>query len=103
MVRVEAIIRGESLDAVVQRLLLIGVRGLTMLPVREAHRADAYYAFFRGKILIEWYGSDDEADGIVRAIERAAAMGAPGDDHILVQTVEQALRIRTGERGPTAA
>ncbi len=111
MVKVEAIIREESLDAVVARLLMIHIRGLTVFQVKGAGRGDAHRAVFRGgsyavpfvsKLLIEWYGPDDEADGVVRAIQRAAATGAGGDGKIFVERVVEAVRIRTGERGPDA-
>jgi nitrogen regulatory protein P-II 1 len=108
MVKVEAIIREDRLDAVVDRLLLIHVQGLTIFPVKGAARGDAHRAVFRGtsysvpfisKLLIEWYGPDDEADAIVRAIARSAATGAEGDGKIFVERVEEVVRIRTGERG----
>jgi nitrogen regulatory protein P-II 1 len=108
MVKIEAIIREDSLDAVVERLLMIQVQGLTVFPVKGAARGDDHRAVFRGssysvpfvsKLLIEWYGPDDEADGVVRAIQRAAATGGPGDGKIFVERVVEAVRIRTGERG----
>jgi nitrogen regulatory protein P-II 1 len=106
--KVEAIIREDCLDAVVGRLLLIHVQGLTVFPVKGAARGDAHRAVFRGssysvpfvsKLLIEWYGPDDQAEAVVRAIQRAAATGAGGDGKIFVERVEEAVRIRTGERG----
>jgi nitrogen regulatory protein P-II 1 len=108
MQKVQAIIREERLEAVVERLLLIGIRGLTIIPVRGAG-ASEYQAFFRGgsypvhfisKVLLEWYGSDDEADAVIRAIAKVACTGAVGDGSIFVEYVEEAVRIRTGERAP---
>jgi|SRR5580700_6365650 nitrogen regulatory protein P-II 1 len=108
MRKVQAIIREERQTAVVERLLLIGIRGLTIIPVRGAssggHRAffrgGAYPVHFISKVLVEWVGADEEADAVIRAIAQAAATGAPGDGTIFVESVEEALRIRTGERGP---
>jgi nitrogen regulatory protein PII len=111
MLKVQAIIREERLEAVVERLLLLRVRGLTITPVRGAGDSGTHRAFFRGgayevpfvsKVQIEWYGPDDDADAIVRAIVRAGATGAPGDGNVFVEPVEEAIRIRTGERGNDA-
>jgi nitrogen regulatory protein P-II 1 len=108
VVKVQAIIREERLEAVVERLLLLHVHGLTVTPVRGAGRHGAHRAFFRGgsyevpfvtKVQIEWYGTERDADAIVRAIVRAGATGAPGDGSVFVQPVDEAVRIRTGERG----
>jgi nitrogen regulatory protein P-II 1 len=111
MVKVQAIIREERLDAVVERLLLLRVRGLTITPVRGAGESGTHRAFFRGgsydvpfvsKVQLEWYGSDNDADGIVRAIVRAGATGAHGDGNVFVEPIDEAIRIRTGERGSDA-
>ena len=108
MKRVQAIIREERLDAVVERLVMIGVRGLTVIPVKGAGRSGGRRDVFRGgvysvwfvpKIELEWFGPDDEADAVVRAILDRAATGKVGDGRIFVQSVDDAVRIRTGERG----
>jgi nitrogen regulatory protein PII len=108
MQKVQAIIREERLQAVVERLLLIGIRGLTIVPVRGSG-AGEYQAFFRGgaypvhfvpKVLLEWYGLDDDVDAVIRAIMQVACTGAVGDGSIFVEFVEEAIRIRTGERAP---
>jgi nitrogen regulatory protein P-II 1 len=111
MKKVLAIIREGQLDPVIERLIMIGVRGLTITPVRGAGRSGGHNAVFRGgayrvtfvpKIMLEWYGPDDEADAIVRAIVLRAGTGKIGDGKIFVEPVEEALRIRTGERGRNA-
>ena len=108
MKRVQAIIREERLDAVVERLVLIGVRGLTIVPVkgagrsggrREVFRGGVYQVWFVSKVEIEWFGPDHQADAVVRAILDRAATGKIGDGKVFVQSVEEAVRIRTGERG----
>jgi|HubBroStandDraft_6_1064221.scaffolds.fasta_scaffold283886_3 nitrogen regulatory protein P-II 1 len=105
MRKVQAIIREERLEAVVERLLLIGISGLTVSPAKGSGAGERV-AFFRGgsypvpfvsKVLVEWYGPDDEVDGVVRAIARAASTGAAGDGRIFVGDVEVAFGIRTGE------
>jgi nitrogen regulatory protein P-II 1 len=108
MKKVLAIIREVQLDPVIERLVLIGVRGLTITTVkgagrsggrREVFRGSAYRVTFVPKIMLEWYGPDDQADAIVRAIALRAGTGKIGDGKIFVLPVEEALRIRTGERG----
>jgi nitrogen regulatory protein PII len=107
MKRVQAIIREQRLDAVVERLVLIGVRGLTLYPTRgmgrsRGHaiaRGSPYRVDFVSKVMLEWTGSDDQADAVVRAITQQAATGKIGDGKIFVQPVEEAVRIRTSERG----
>jgi len=108
MKKIQAIVREEMLDAIVERLLLIGVRGLTFGPVkgtgrtaghREVFRGSAYQVAYATKMLVEWYGPDDEADAVVRAIQQRASTGQGGDGRIFVSYVEEAIRIRTGERG----
>jgi nitrogen regulatory protein P-II 1 len=107
MRKVQAVIREQQLEAVVERLLLIGVRGLTVFMARGAGRAGGQQVFrgsacrvdFAPKVVLEWYGPDDEADAVVRAIRHRATTGAIGDGKIFVQTIDDAVRIRTGERG----
>jgi nitrogen regulatory protein P-II 1 len=110
--KVQALIREEQLEAVVQRLLMIGIRGLTVSSAQGygrsgghdmVFRGSAYRTAFRPKVALEWYGSDSDADGVVRAIQHAGATGRVGDGKIFVSTVEEAIRIRTGERGEGAA
>ena len=91
--------------------MLIGIHGLT---ISEAHgfgrssghdivfRGGAYRIEFRPKVQLEWWGTDDDADAVVRAIQRAAATGRLGDGKIFVTPVDDAIRIRTGERGDDA-
>ena len=107
MTKVQAIIREERLDAVIERLVQIGVRGLTLMPAQGMGRTGGY-AVFRGspyrvdfvsKVLLEWYGPDDEADAVTRAIVLRGATGKIGDGKVFLQHVDEAVRIRTGERG----
>ncbi len=79
MTKVQAIVREQQLDAIVERLLLIGIRGLTLARAkgsgdgashREVFRGSSYRVDYVAKILIEWYGPDDEADAVMRAIQQ---------------------------------
>jgi nitrogen regulatory protein P-II 1 len=108
MTKVQAIVREQRLDAIIERLLLIGVRGLTLGVVRgsgdgathrEVFRGSSYRVDYVSKILIEWYGPDEEADAVIRAIQQRASTGEAGDGTIISLPVEEAVRIRTGERG----
>jgi nitrogen regulatory protein P-II 1 len=112
LTKVQAVIRERVLEAVVVRLVMIGVRGLTVGPVRGAGGAAQRTQVFRGlrygvpfapMVLLEWYGPEDEADAVVRAIQQRGSTGKPGDGKIVVVRVEEAIRIRTGERGLGAA
>jgi len=107
-VKVQAIIREEQFDAVVERLLMIRVRGLTVFPVKGSGDRGVHQAFFRGgaypvpfisKLCVEWFGPDQEGDAVVRAILHSAVTGAAGDGNVFVEPIEEAVRIRTGERG----
>ncbi len=109
--KVQALIRPERVDAVVERLMLIGIQGLTLSTAqgfgrssgRDAvYRGVAYRIDFRPKVLVEWVGADDESDGVVRAILRAAETGKIGDGKVFIYPVEEVVRIRTGERGDAA-
>jgi nitrogen regulatory protein P-II 1 len=111
LVKVQAVIRGRRLDDVVQRLVMIGVRGLTVRTVGGAGSAKHPRQVFRGvsfpvpfvpQIVLEWVGPESEADAVVRAIQHRAHTGKVGDGHIAVQWVDEAVRIRTGERGGDA-
>jgi nitrogen regulatory protein P-II 1 len=108
MTKIQAIVREEVLDAIIERLILIGVRGLTFSPVkgtggtaghRQVFRGSAYHVPYAQKIQLEWYGPDDEAEAVMRAIQQRAFTGQGGDGRIFVSEVEEAVRIRTGERG----
>ncbi len=111
MTKVQATIRESRLQAVVERLLMIGVRGLTLSSVQGFGRSgghdavymgSAYRTTFQPKLLIEWYGSDRQAEAVVRAIIHSGATGKVGDGKIFVIPVDEVVRIRTGERGDEA-
>ena len=90
---------------------MIGIRGLTLAPAQGCGRSGGHDAVFRGsayktsfrpKVSLEWYGPDSEADAVVRAVVHSAGTGRIGDGKVFVSPVDEAVRIRTGERGEGA-
>ncbi|HAC59786.1 P-II family nitrogen regulator [Parvibaculum sp.] len=103
---VMAIIKPFKLDEVREALTAIGVQGLTVTEVKgygrqkgqtEIYRGAEYAVNFLPKLKIEVVVSTDQADSVVSAISGAAKTGQIGDGKIFVISVEQVLRIRTGE------
>jgi nitrogen regulatory protein P-II 1 len=108
MKKVEAIIRSERLQAVQDALDELGASGLTVTEVMGCGRQKGYTEQYRGsranisllpKIKVESVLPDHVVDQAVEAIVGAAYTGQPGDGRIFVWPIEQAVRIRTGERG----
>ncbi len=111
MKKVEAIIKPFKLDEVKEALQEIGIQGLSVLEAKgfgrqkghtELYRGAEYVVDFLPKVKIEVVVADDQLDGVIEAIIDAAKTGKIGDGKIFVSTVEQAIRIRTGEEGPDA-
>src|SRR5580658_476782 len=111
MIRIEAIIRPSRLDEVKAALDEIGVRGISVIEIKGAGKQKRYTQHYRGseyqvnllpKVQVIVIVSDDEMDKVVEAIETAAKTGEIGDGKIFVSPVQQAIRIRTGERGEIA-
>ena len=111
MKKIEAIIKPFKLDEVKDALHDAGVSGLTVSEVKgfgrqkghtELYRGAEYVVDFIPKVKIEVVVEDDQAERVVEAIEAAARTGRIGDGKIFVISVEQAIRIRTGDRGADA-
>ncbi len=109
--KVEAIIKPFKLDEVKEALQEIGIQGLSVLEAKgfgrqkghtELYRGAEYVVDFLPKVKIEVVIPDDQLDNTIEAIINAAKTGKIGDGKIFVSTVEQAIRIRTGEEGPDA-
>jgi nitrogen regulatory protein P-II 1 len=109
--KVEAIIKPFKLDEVKEALNEIGIQGITVSEVKgfgrqkghtELYRGAEYVVDFIPKIKMEIIVADDIAIKVVDAIEQAAKTGRIGDGKIFVTTVEEVVRIRTGERGEDA-
>ena len=111
MKKIEAIIKPFKLDEVKEALSRIGVDGLTVSEVKgfgrqkghtELYRGAEYVVDFLPKIKLEIVVTADLVDKVVEAIIEAANTGKIGDGKIFVLPLEEAVRIRTGERGPEA-
>src|SRR2546421_13054826 len=111
MKKIEAIVKPFKLDEVREALSEVGVTGLTVTEVKgfgrqkghtELYRGAEYVIDFLPKVKIEVVVEDSLVDNVVEAIENAARTGRIGDGKIFVFDVEQAIRIRTGDRGADA-
>jgi nitrogen regulatory protein P-II 1 len=109
--QVTAIIKPFKLDEVREALAEVGVNGLTVTEVKgfgrqkghtELYRGAEYVVDFLPKIRVEMVVVDSAVDGVIEAIVKAARTGKIGDGKIFVSSVEQAVRIRTGESGDAA-
>ncbi len=111
MKKVECVIRPIKIDEVKEALSAIGVTGMTVTDVRgygrqrgrtEKYRGNTYVVNLLPKIKLEFVVPDERADEVVDVILAAARTGEIGDGKVFVSTVEDAVRIRTGERGEAA-
>jgi nitrogen regulatory protein P-II 1 len=111
MKKIEAIIKPFKLDEVKEALQEVGVQGLSVIEAKgfgrqkghtELYRGAEYVVDFLPKVKIEVVIADDQVDAAVEAIIGAARTEKIGDGKIFISTVEQAIRIRTGEEGPEA-
>ncbi|MBU4258696.1 MAG: P-II family nitrogen regulator [Proteobacteria bacterium] len=111
MKKVEAIIKPFKLDDVKEALNEIGIQGMTISEVKgygrqkghkEIYRGAEYVVDFIPKIKIEIVVSSELADQAVETIAQASNTGKIGDGKIFVLSVEEAVRVRTGERGKDA-
>ncbi len=111
MKKIEAIIKPFKLDEVKEALQDVGIQGLSVVEVKgfgrqkghtELYRGAEYVVDFLPKVKIEVVLSDDQLDAALEAIVDAAKTDKIGDGKIFVSTVEQAIRIRTGETGEDA-
>jgi nitrogen regulatory protein P-II 1 len=111
MKKIEAIIKPFKLDEVKEALNEIGLQGLTVIEAKgfgrqkghtELYRGAEYVVDFLPKVKIEVILDDAMLETAVEAIQNAARTGRIGDGKIFISTVEDAIRIRTGERGKEA-
>ena len=111
MKKIEAIIKPFRLTDVKDALNEIGIQGLTVSEVKgfgrqkghtEIYRGSEYTVDFLPKIKIELVVADAQKDAAVAAIVKAAKTGKIGDGKVFVSTVEDAIRIRTEEKGDSA-
>ncbi|KAF0103706.1 MAG: nitrogen regulatory protein P-II 1 [bacterium] len=111
MKKIEAIIKPFKLDEVREALSTLGVSGLTVTEVKgfgrqkghtELYRGAEYVVDFLPKVKIELVVADSMVEAALDAIVKAARTGKIGDGKIFVSSVEQVVRIRTGETGEEA-
>jgi len=111
MVKIEAIIRPEKLDEVKAALDEIGVKGMTVIHVMGAGKQRGRTQYYRGqeyvvnlldKIKLETVVQDAVAESVIKAITSFASTGEIGDGKIFLSKVDDAIRVRTGERGDAA-
>jgi nitrogen regulatory protein P-II 1 len=109
--KVEAVIKPFKLDEVKAALSQVGVQGLTVTEVRGFGRQKGHKEQYRGteytvdlvpKVKIEVVVSEASTPAVVEAIVRSARTGEIGDGKIFVSSLEQVVRIRTGEKGEAA-
>ena len=111
MKKIETVIKPFKLDEVKEALHDVGVKGLTVIEAKgfgrqkghtELYRGAEYVVDFLPKVKIEVVVEDDMLERAVEAILQAAHTGRIGDGKIFVSTIEEAIRIRTGEKGAEA-
>jgi nitrogen regulatory protein P-II 1 len=111
MKKIEAIIKPFKLDEVREALSALGVSGLTVTEVKgfgrqkghtELYRGAEYVVDFLPKVKVELVVADNMVDDALEAIVKAARTAKIGDGKIFVTSVEQVIRIRTGETGEDA-
>ena len=111
MKKIEAIIKPFKLDEVKEALQAVGIQGITVTEAKgfgrqkghtELYRGAEYVVDFLPKVKLETVVPDELVAKAIEAIQTAARTGRIGDGKIFISTVEQAIRIRTGESGNDA-
>jgi nitrogen regulatory protein P-II 1 len=111
MKRIEAIVKPFKLDEIKEGLMEIDVKGMTVTEVKgfgrqkghtEIYRGAEYRVDFVPKIKLEVVVPAELVDKVVEVIEQSAKTGQIGDGKIFISSIEEAIRIRTGERGTEA-
>ena len=111
MKKIEAIIKPFKLEEVKEALSDLGIEGMTVTEVKgfgrqkghtEIYRGSEYTVDFLPKIKIELVLGDEVLDSAVNTIVKAAKTGKIGDGKVFISTVEEAVRIRTEEKGAAA-
>ena len=111
MKKIEAIIKPFKLDEVKEALHEVGLQGITIIEAKgfgrqkghtELYRGAEYVVDFLPKVKIELVIPDDVLERAVEAIQQAAYTGRIGDGKIFISSIEEAIRVRTGEKGNEA-
>ena len=111
MKKIEAIIKPFKLDEVKEALHEVGIQGITVIESKvfgrqkghtELYRGAEYVVDFLPKVKIEVVIEDSMLDTVVEAVQNAAKTGRIGDGKIFISSIDEAIRIRTGEKGGEA-
>ena len=111
MKKIEAIIKPFKLDEVKEALHEVGIQGITVIEAKgfgrqkghtELYRGAEYVVDFLPKVKIEVVIEDSMQDTVVEAVQNAAKTGRIGDGKIFISSIDEAIRIRTGEKGGEA-
>jgi|SRR6516165_6891855 nitrogen regulatory protein P-II 1 len=111
MKKIEAVIQPHKLDEVKEALKGIGIDGMTVTDVRghgrqkghkETYRGQEYKVDLLPKVHLGMIVPDSRAEAVIEAITSAARSGKIGDGKIFISTVDEAVRIRNGDRGEIA-
>ncbi len=111
MKKIEAIIKPFKLDEIKESLQDVGLQGITVIEAKgfgrqkghtELYRGAEYVVDFLPKVKIELIVDDAQLETAVEAIQKAAHTGRIGDGKIFISTIDEAIRIRTGETGADA-
>ena len=109
--KIEAIIKPFKLDEVKEAIQDVGIQGITVVEAKgfgrqkghtELYRGAEYVVDFLPKVKVEVVVSDEQLDTTIEAIRNAAQTGRIGDGKIFVSTIDDVIRIRTGESGEEA-
>ena len=111
MKKIEAIIKPFKLDEVKEALHEVGIQGITAIEAKgfgrqkghtELYRGAEYVVDFLPKVKIEVVIEDGMLDAVLEAVQAAAKTGRIGDGKIFISSIDEAIRIRTGEKGAEA-
>ncbi|MCP5524562.1 MAG: P-II family nitrogen regulator [Verrucomicrobiales bacterium] len=111
MKKIEAIIKPFKLEDVKEALAEVGIEGMTVTEVKgfgrqkghtEIYRGSEYTVDFLPKIKVELVIADERAEAAAEAIVKAARTGKIGDGKVFISAIEEAIRIRTEEKGESA-
>ena len=109
MKKVEAIVKPFKLEDIKEALSEIGIQGMTVTEVKgfgrqkghtEIYRGSEYTVDFLPKVKLEIVVDDEQVEGVIDKIVSTANTGKIGDVKVFVSPIEEAVRIRTGEKGP---
>ena len=111
MVKIEAVIKPFKLNDIQEALSALGIQGMTVTEVKGFGRQKGHVEFYRGaeyqvnfvpKVMIMVVVGDGQAEPVVEAIQKAAHTGKIGDGKIFISRIDEVMRIRTKETGPSA-